>query len=597
MGDGRRDVGLGVRGVDRTGRERPLVSADAQPRAPVLRVVTPEERTPWAALPQGEQLRRLQLLTDAALAHLRLDDLLAELLERTRVLLEVDTVAILLLDAARRELVARAAVGIEEEVEQGVRVPLGAGFAGRIAAEQRPLFLPDVDHAEVHNPLLRQKGIKSLLGVPLLIEGESIGVLHVGSLTPRLFGQDDVELLGLVADRASVSIERARLFEAERRARERLEKVQAVTDAALAHLDLDDLLSELLDRIRAILASDTAAILLLDAERGELVARAAVGIEEEVEQGVRIPLGAGFAGRIAAERRPLFLPDVEHADVYNPLLRQKGIESLLGVPLLARGEVLGVLHVGTLTPRHFSSEDTELLQLVAERAALAIEKARLHRDLVQVDELRANFVAFASHELRTPATSVIGVLTTLHGRGDQLREEERRQLIEVGHEQGTRLGRLLEQLLDLSRLDARAIALKPRPLVLRALLSETVSRYAIDPDAVRVDVPEDLAVVADPLAIERVVSNLLGNAERHGRPPVVVAAERRDGRVLISVEDSGTGIPEQIQPQMFERFGRGDDPRGIGLGLTIARAYARAHGGDLVYQPQAPHTRFELVLA
>jgi signal transduction histidine kinase len=547
-------------------------------------------------LRDAERLRRLQLVTDAALAHLRLDDLLAALLERTKALLEVDTVAILLLDVERGELVARAAVGIEEEVEQGVRIPLGAGFAGRIAAEQRPLFLPDVEHADVRNPLLREKGIKSLLGVPLLVEGEPTGVLHVGSLTARMFKPDEVELLALVADRAAVAIEHARLFEAERHARQRLEQVQAVTDAALAHLDLDELLGELLDRIRAILGADTAAILLLDAERGELAARAAVGIEEEVEQGVRIPLGAGFAGRIAAERRPLFLPDVEHADVLNPLLREKGIKSLLGVPLLAHGEVLGVLHVGSLAPRDFSPDETELLQLVAERAALAIEKARLHRELVEVDELRMNFVAFASHELRTPATSVFGVLATLHSRGDELPEAQRRQLVEVGYEQGARLTRLLEQLLDLSRLDASAIALKRRPLVLRSVLAETLSNSSVDPDTVRLEVPAHLAIVADPIVLERVVSNLLVNAARHGSPPIVVAAEERDGHLSISVEDAGPGIPDGLRPRIFERFARGEDAQGSGLGLTIARAYAHAHGGALVYQPRGRGTRFELIL-
>ena len=590
------------------------MSAVHQRRGPALRVVRTENEidglrvdqqspdgvvhasTGEAELGDAERLRRLQLVTDAALAHLCLKDLLAALLERTQALLEVDTVAILLLDAERGELVARAAVGIEEEVEQGVRIPLGAGFAGRIAAERQPLFLPDVGHADVLNPLLRKKGIKSLLGVPLLVEGEPTGVLHVGSLAPRVFEQNEVELLSLVADRVAVAIEHARLFEAERRARERLEQVQAVTDAALTHLDLDELLGALLDRIRAILGTDTAAILLLDVERGELVARAAVGIEEEVEQGVRIPLGAGFAGRIAAERQPLFLPDVGHADVLNPLLRKKGIKSLLGVPLLAHGDVLGVLHVGTLEPRDFSPDETELLQMVAERAALAIEKARLHRELVEVDELRANFVAFASHELRTPATSVFGVLATLHGRGDELAEEQRRQLVEVGYEQGSRLTRLIEQLLDLSRLDATTIALKPRPLVLRSILAETLSNSTVDPDTVRLEVPGDLAIVADPLVLDRVISNLLVNAERHGRPPVVVAAEQRDGHLRISVEDAGPGIPDELRPRIFERFGRGDDARGSGLGLTIARAYAQAHDGDLVYEPRARGTRFELIL-
>ena len=230
----------------------------------------------------AERLRRLQLVTDAALSHLDLDELLAELLARIRDTLETDTAAILLRDELRDELVARAAVGIEEEVEQGVRIPIGGGFAGKIAAERRPIVLDDVDHAHVLNPLLRQKGIKSLAGVPLVFANDVLGVLHVGSLTPREFTAEDVDLLEVVADRVALAIEHARLYDAERRGRARLERVQNVMDTALAKLGFRDLVGELLVRIRETLHVDTAAILLLDESTNELVARAAVGLEEEV---------------------------------------------------------------------------------------------------------------------------------------------------------------------------------------------------------------------------------------------------------------------------------------------------------------------------
>ena len=131
-----------------------------------------------------------------------------------------------------------------------------------------------------------------------------------------------------------------------------IRELQQISDAALASLSMDELLRELLERIAAILGSDTAAFLLLDEVSGDLVAQAAKGIEEEVEQGVRIPVGRGFAGRIAAQRRPVAIEDVDHADILNPILREKGIRSLLGVPLLVEGRVIGVLHVGSLTRRH-----------------------------------------------------------------------------------------------------------------------------------------------------------------------------------------------------------------------------------------------------
>jgi signal transduction histidine kinase len=543
-----------------------------------------------------ERLRRLQALTDAALAHLELEDLLAALLARTQEALEVDTCAVLLLDEDRHELVRRAAVGIEEEVERGVRIPVGRGFAGRVAAEGRPVVIDDVAQGDVVNPILREKGLKSLLGVPLVVRDEVLGVLHVGSLVPRRFGAADVELLQLVADRAAVAIEHARLFESERTARVRLEHVQEVTDAALGYLEVDELLEVLLPRIRGILDADTCAVLLRDVDRRELVARAAVGIEEEVEQGIRIPIGRGFAGRVAAERRPVVLDDVDHADVLNPILREKGIKSMLGVPLIVRDEVIGVLHVGSLTYRTFTTADADLLQLVAERLAVAVERAQLHEEVVMLDQLKLNFVAIASHELRTPAASVYGVLATLFERGDQLDQETRAELVRVGYEHGERLRRLIEQLLDLSRLDAQAINVAPKPLVLQSVLIEIASGAVPGDTPVEIRVSPDVAVVADPLVLERVLSNVLANAARYGEPPILVAAEQRDRHIRIAVEDQGPGVAQDLQPRLFERFARGADARGSGLGLAIARAYARAHGGDLVYAPGEHGARFELIV-
>jgi anti-sigma regulatory factor (Ser/Thr protein kinase)/putative methionine-R-sulfoxide reductase with GAF domain len=159
--------------------------------------------SPEAAL---DQLRRVQSVTDAALAQLAVEDLLDELLVRVREALDADTAAILLLNDLGTELIARAAKGIEEEVEQGVRIPVGHGFAGKIAAEQRPVVLREVDQSNVMNPILREKGIRSIMGVPLVAQGKSIGVLHVGSLEPRDFTEADVRLLQLVGDRVALAI-------------------------------------------------------------------------------------------------------------------------------------------------------------------------------------------------------------------------------------------------------------------------------------------------------------------------------------------------------------------------------------------------------
>src|SRR3954452_12839141 len=157
----------------------------------------------------------------------------------------------------------------------------------------------------------------------------------------------------------------------------RVERLQSITDSALGFMSLEDMLSELLERIRMVLEADTAAVLLLDEDRGVLVARAARGLEEEVRQGVQVPLARGFAGRVAAGRRPIVIEDLSKADVVNPILRQKGIRSMLGVPVHVEGRVIGVMHVGALQTRVFDDDDISLLQLAADRAAMAIDKARV----------------------------------------------------------------------------------------------------------------------------------------------------------------------------------------------------------------------------
>jgi GAF domain-containing protein len=137
--------------------------------------------------PRADHLLSMYRLTDPGLSDLALEPLLDALLERTRKILDVDTVAVLLIDEGERELVARAAKGLEEEVERGVRIPIGGGFAGRIAAERTPIFIADAERAEIMNPILREAGVRSLLGVPLIVEGRAVGVLHVGTLAPREF--------------------------------------------------------------------------------------------------------------------------------------------------------------------------------------------------------------------------------------------------------------------------------------------------------------------------------------------------------------------------------------------------------------------------
>src|SRR5213080_286433 len=185
---------------------------------------------------ERQVVERLEAVTDTALAQLSLDELLHELLVLVQRIRAADTAAIFLLDGDG--LVERAAAGLEEADTRDVRIPVGAGFVGRVAAEKRPVVIEHVDRAQLAHPVLRESGIRSLLGVPILFEGRGIGVLHVGTLQPRQFRRADAQLLQVVADRIGLGIEYSRLYEQERKARARSEVEQGLMRrVAVAHVD------------------------------------------------------------------------------------------------------------------------------------------------------------------------------------------------------------------------------------------------------------------------------------------------------------------------------------------------------------------------
>ena len=227
--------------------------------------------------------------------------------------------------------------------------------------------------------------------------------------------------------------------------------------------------------------------------------------------------------------------------------------------------------------------------------ALALAEAR------RVSDLKSQFVALASHELRAPVAGIHGITITLRERGDDLKPEQIAQLRATLYEQADRMRQLVDQLLDVSRLDAEAVPVRVERFAVRsrveALLREVAGTRA---DEVDVEIPAELETVADPGAFDRIVGNLVTNAFRYGQPPVTVAAQQLDTHFRLWVEDRGDGVPDEFAPRLFERFSRGREGSGdggSGLGLAIAQSYANAHGGRVIYEGAKPHgARFQLVL-
>jgi signal transduction histidine kinase len=210
----------------------------------------------------------------------------------------------------------------------------------------------------------------------------------------------------------------------------------------------------------------------------------------------------------------------------------------------------------------------------------------------RLDESRSRFLALAAHELRTPATVIHGIATTLEQRGGHLDAQQLGVFHHLLHEHTGRLVRLADQLLDLSRLDHDTVGLERRSVGIRERVEEVVAAVAPDrANEVEIDVDAGLEALVDPSAFDRIVGNLLTNALRYGRAPVRIAAVQSNRHLCLTVEDAGEGVSPEFEPRLFERFSRevGTPTSGAGLGLAIAQQYALEHGGGIAYERRRPH--------
>ena len=278
------------------------------------------------------------------------------------------------------------------------------------------------------------------------------------------------------------------------------------------------------------------------------------------------------------------------------------LRSVVGVPFLAGGRCLGFA-LADRAGRDLGLDEEELEVLtaasrfVAIALAGAIDAAEEHR----ASDLKTQFIALASHELRAPIAGIHGVTTTLRERGGDLLPEQVELLQRTLYEQSDRMRKLVDQLLDLSRLEAEAVAIQPRRFPVRDRVEALLRQVAPDRlEQVSLEVEPELETIADPHAFDRIVANLVTNAFRYGAPPVRVAAQQLDTHFRLWVEDRGEGVPPEFAPRLFERFARGradGSDGGSGLGLAIAQSFAQAQGGRLLYEDADPQgARFQLVL-
>jgi signal transduction histidine kinase len=482
-----------------------------------------------------------------------------------------------------------------------------------IADAQTDPRLPEATHTYA-----QVRGYRSQGAVPMLRHDEAVGTISVTRRDPGGFTDDEIALLQTFADQAVIAIENVRLFtELQTRTAELTRSVEQLTAlgdvgrAVNSSLDLDTVLSTIVGRAVQLSGTDGGTIFEYDEGEEEFTARATLdrdGSQSALLRATRLRRGEGAVGQMAVTRQPIQIPDIAAEGAYESRIRgamvETGTRSVLAIPLLHEEQLVGGLVVTRRAPGAFTAEVVDLLRTFASQSALAIQNARLFRELADksrqlevASQHKSEFLANMSHELRTPLNAVIGFSEVLSERMFGELNEKQDEYLEDIHASGQHLLSLINDILDLSKIEAGKMELEVSEFDLPAtidnalmLVRERAARRGID---LHKTVDERVGqVLADERKIRQVMLNLLSNAIKFtpegGR--IEVWAVPVDGNVEVSVSDTGIGIAPEDQEKVFEEFrqvGTADKKvEGTGLGLTLCRKFVELHGGKIWLKSQ-----------
>jgi signal transduction histidine kinase len=490
--------------------------------------------------------------------------------------------------------------------------------AGR-ALGRRTIHVADVQaEAEAYSEgaaHARARGHRTILSVPLMREGAAIGVIHVRRTEGRLFTDRQVELLQTFADQAVIAIENARLFkELQERTTALTHSVGQLTalgevgQAVSSSLDLETVLTTIVSRAVQLSGLDGGTVFEYDEASEEFVQRATTGSARVLAGRAVVRKGEGVVGRTAVTFEPVQVWDIQVGGAYESRLREAlvgaGVRAIIAVPIIREGRLLGGFAVNRNTPGEFPAETVELLRTFATQSALAIQNARLFREIADksrqlevASRHKSEFLANMSHELRTPLNAIIGYSELLEEEagdvdGGRLVPDLQKIATAAKHQLS-----LINDILDLSKIEAGRMELEVADFDLPSAIDNalTLVRERATHRGITLGraIDDRVGVIrADERKVKQVLLNLLSNAIKFtpegGRIDVRAAAQA--GPVEISVADNGVGIAPEDQEAVFDEFrqvGAADKKvEGTGLGLALARRFVELHGGRIWVKSQ-----------
>ena len=486
---------------------------------------------------------------------------------------------------------------------------------GRAICDMQPIQLEDQqaagDDFARGREFARRFGHRTILAVPLMREDRAMGCILIRRTEVRPFEQKDVALLTTFADQAAIAIENVRLFEAEQqRTRELSESLEQQTATAevlktisRSTFDLQSVLNALVESVARLCDADIVAI--CRPKGMSFLHVASHGAPSEYNEYIQTrPIEADrgtVAGRVLLEGKPIHITDVQSDPEYamTSISQRAGFHTILGVPLLREGNPIGVLILCRTTIRPFAEKQTELAMTFADQAVIAIENVRLFEEIQeksrQVEEAskhKSQFLANMSHELRTPLNAILGyaelVLDGIYGEAP----EKMRSVLERIQTNGKHLLGLINDVLDLSKIEAGQLVLSLNDYSVKDMMGGVY--VAVEPLAgnkklnFKLEVPPDLpAAHGDERRLSQVLLNLVGNAIKFtDTGEVAMKAAAANGSYTVAVTDTGPGIAEADQAKIFEEFQQSESTHtkakgGTGLGLAIAKRIVEMHGGRL----------------
>ncbi len=564
---------------------------------------------------RARQLGTLNEIGNLLASSLDLNEVLDLVVRNAASLLNSEAGSLLLLDEESGDLVFRISSGPAGAKLVGMRIPAGKGIAGAAFAENRPVITHDTRHDERWYSSFDKKAeftTQSIIAVPLNARGRTIGVLEVlNRKDARPFDREDTELLLAFGAQAAIAIENAQLF--------------TMTDQALqARLEELTTLQQIDRQLNATL--DYSAVMGQTLEWAVRITGATIGLiaalqeKEDGTQGLRFlahrgyppemfeqhtqdnlwPLDEGLIGVTVRTGETLLITDVEHNPDYKQVV--PGMQAQLTVPIKREERVIGVIALESEQREQFENSDVALIVRLADHAAIAIENARLFQIVQQANNAKTDFISFVSHELKQPMTSMKGYIDLLmRGIGGPLNEQQQ-QFLQIVRNNIGRMDRLVQDLLDVSRIEAGRLRLEMGNVVPEEIVSEAVQAFeqeiAAKNQTLQVLLPPSLpAVHGDRGRLIQVLTNLVSNANKYtpAGGTIVVSADvwSSNGKDYVrwSVKDNGIGMKPEELNRLFTKYFRANNTavrsvQGTGLGLVITRSIVEMHGGQVMVESE-----------